>query len=417
DSDDDTPIAQSSKFRSIQSHHSQPQSQPTQPQTEPVFVITVDDPQRVGDPIRAYTMYTVHTNTTSSAFPKSSFSVLRRYSDFLWLYDTLSSNNPGIIVPPVPEKNPFGRFDDGFVQQRRRELQKCVQKIANHPVLVKDADFESFLYSDSFALDIKHRKAESAHERGGLMASIGQTLTGPRFYETDEWFDKQKTYLDGLESQLRGLVKAIDTVAKQRVELSTATGEFAAALSELAAAAQSAAQTHAALNALADVARTAEAVQSAQAQLDVGGLMSTADEYSRLVNSVRLAFAARIRTYTAWQNADADARRVRARGAGGAGYNDRNGSGFNERSGGGGGGGADRRALDAKHAFDTATRRIKAELGRFEAERVEDFKRALAALLAGMIRGQGEVIAAWERYQGLLLKPSSASSLGAGVVA
>ena len=27
----------------------------------PVFVITVDDPQRVGDPIRAYTMYTVHT--------------------------------------------------------------------------------------------------------------------------------------------------------------------------------------------------------------------------------------------------------------------------------------------------------------------------------------------------------------------
>lgn len=28
---------------------------------QPVFVITVDDPQRVGDPIRAYTMYTVHT--------------------------------------------------------------------------------------------------------------------------------------------------------------------------------------------------------------------------------------------------------------------------------------------------------------------------------------------------------------------
>ena len=28
---------------------------------QPVFVISVDDPQRVGDPIRAYTMYTVHT--------------------------------------------------------------------------------------------------------------------------------------------------------------------------------------------------------------------------------------------------------------------------------------------------------------------------------------------------------------------
>jgi sorting nexin-1/2 len=28
---------------------------------QPVFVITVDDPQKVGDPIRSFTMYTVHT--------------------------------------------------------------------------------------------------------------------------------------------------------------------------------------------------------------------------------------------------------------------------------------------------------------------------------------------------------------------
>ena len=65
-------------------------------------------------------------------------------------------------------------------------------------------------------LQIKHRKAEIAHEKGGLMASIGQSIAGPRFYETDEWFDKQKAYLDSLELQLRGLVKAIDVVAKHR---------------------------------------------------------------------------------------------------------------------------------------------------------------------------------------------------------
>lgn len=65
------------------------------------------------------------------------------------------------------------------------------------------------------------------------MASIGQTIAGPRYYETDEvtplshwttrqnltthqWFDRQKIYLDSLESQLRGLVKAIDFVTKHR---------------------------------------------------------------------------------------------------------------------------------------------------------------------------------------------------------
>lgn len=130
------------------------------------------DPQKVGDPISAHIVYTVHTRvcgialckipshcafqTTSPAFSKSSFSVLRRYSDFLWLYETLSANNPGVIVPPVPEKNPFNvsRFEADFVESRRLGLNKCVQKIANHPVLNKDGDFRFFLESDSFALDV-----------------------------------------------------------------------------------------------------------------------------------------------------------------------------------------------------------------------------------------------------------------------
>jgi len=66
------------------------------------------------------------------------------------------------------------------------------------------------------------------------MASIGQSITGPRFVETDEvlstnadafltemerlsqWFDRQKAHLEVLESQLRGLVKAIEAVSKHR---------------------------------------------------------------------------------------------------------------------------------------------------------------------------------------------------------
>jgi len=34
---------------------------------------------------------------------------------------------------------------------------------------------------------MKHRKAEQAQERGGgFIASIGQTIAGARFHETDE---------------------------------------------------------------------------------------------------------------------------------------------------------------------------------------------------------------------------------------
>lgn len=68
----------------------------------------------------------------------------------------------------------------------------------------------------AFGWQIKHKRLGNAHERSGLIASIGQTLTGQRFHETDEWFGRQKNYLDNLESQLKGSVKTIELAAKQR---------------------------------------------------------------------------------------------------------------------------------------------------------------------------------------------------------
>ncbi|KAG8220989.1 Vps5 C terminal like-domain-containing protein [Butyriboletus roseoflavus] len=412
DDDDDTPIGQTARFRNAGSPR--PSGSPAPPRRSegpipPLFVISVEDPQKVGDPIRAHTLYTVHTLTSSPLFSKATFSVLRRYSDFLWLYETLSMNNPGVVVPPTPEKNPFGRFDEQFIQQRRLALEKCIQKIANHPVLCKDPDLKFFLESDNFSLDIKHRKAEMAHEKGGLMASIGQTLTGPRFHETDEWFDKQRAYLDGLESQLRGLVKSIEIVAKQRAELASATGEFATAIAELSAS-DIGEQLQQILGTLANVEQAAAEAQNIQSQQDMMTLMSTAEEYSRLIHSVRLAFNSRVRTYTNWQNADAEVRRVRqmherARTQGRA-PTERVGHTVSLVTE------AERRALDAKREFDQCSKLIKLEMARFEQERVDDFKEALQAFLNGMISRQKELISAWENYQQMLLKRVTASTSG-----
>ncbi|KAF8555974.1 Vps5-domain-containing protein [Imleria badia] len=404
DDDDDTPIGQTARFRnagSPQLSGSPVASKRTEGPIPSLFAISVEDPQKVGDPIRAHTLYTVHTHTSSPLFSKATFSVLRRYSDFLWLYETLSMNNPGVVVPPVPEKNPFGRFDEQFVQQRRLALEKCIQKMANHPVLCKDPDLKFFLENDNFALDIKQRKAEMAHEKGGLMASIGQTLAGPRFHETDEWFDKQRAYLDGLESQLRGLVKSIEIVAKQRADLASATGEFATAVGELSAS-DLGEQLQQTLGALANVQQVAAEGQSVQSQQDMMTLMSTADEYSRLINSVRLAFNSRVRTYTSWQTADAEVRRARqiherARAQGRL-PTERVGHTINLVAE------AERRALDAKHEFDQCSKLIKSEMARFEQERIDDFKDALQAFLNGMVSRQKELISAWENYQQMLLK-------------
>ncbi|GJE91193.1 Vps5-domain-containing protein [Phanerochaete sordida] len=414
DEDDDKPILQA-RMNSLERAQragspaippSPPPLKRNDPGIAPVFTISVDDPQRVGDPIRGYTMYTVHTKTNSPMYSKSAFSVLRRYSDFLWLYETLSNNNPGVVVPPVPEKSPFNRFDTQFVQQRRLALEKCISKIANHPVLQKDPDLKLFLESDTFSLDIKHRKAEIAHEKGGVLASLGQSITGPRFHETDEWFDKQKGYLDSLEVQLRGLVKSIDLVAKQRADLAAAAGEFAQTIQDLASSDVGLGQQLAgALAGLAVVERKAQDLQEKQANEDTLTIMSTADEYARLINSVRLAFSSRIRMYYGWQMADRHVRTVkqqheanRAQGKLNSDQLSRSLALVAE---------AERRALEAKQEFDQCSRLVKSEMARFEQERIEDFKNSLEAFLSGMISKQKELIVAWETYQQTLLRKSA----------
>ena len=155
---------------------------------------------------------------------------------------------------------------------------------------------------------MKHRRPENGHERGGLIASIGQTLTGPRFHETDEWFGRQKSYLDNLESQLKGSVKAIELAAKQRAgshllplgrplflsliivhaELATVTGEFAQTISDLASS-DVGAQLSESLSGLADVERKSQELQTIQSDQDLITILAVFDEYSRLINSVRVS--------------------------------------------------------------------------------------------------------------------------------
>jgi sorting nexin-1/2 len=52
---------------------------------------------------------------------------------------------------------------------------------------------------------------------------------------------------------------------------------------------------------------------------------------------------------------------------------------------------AERRALEAKTEFEQCGRLIKAEVVRFEQERIGDFKLSLQAFLDSMVEGQKQV--------------------------
>jgi sorting nexin-1/2 len=176
---------------------------------KPHFDITVGDPHKVGDLTSSHIVYLVKTKvrgyeyryrvlrtkpaqTTSKAYRQPEFAVSRRYRDFLWLYNSLHENNPGIVVPPPPEKQAVGRFDTSFVESRRAALERMLNKTAAHPTLQHDGDLKIFLESEAFNVDVKHkeRKEPGLGESKGMFSGLGISVGGGgKFIEQDEVSD------------------------------------------------------------------------------------------------------------------------------------------------------------------------------------------------------------------------------------
>ncbi|KIR27280.1 protein transporter [Cryptococcus deuterogattii LA55] len=287
-------------------------SLPTKRPALPYFEISVSDPTRVGDPVRGYTVYTIRTRTSSPHYRQSTFSCLRRFSDFLWLFEQLSHNNPGVIVPPMPDKHSWGRFEDQFVETRRLALERCLKKITSNPILQLDPDLRLFLESDNFAYESKERKHQiavqtSSTEKGGLLAG----WTGAKFVEQDEWFNSRRAFLEALESQLKSLGKAIEISSKHRVELAVSLADYAESLTALAES-DLGASLSAALSQMSSLVARERDYAEWHAKSEVGELLNLADEYIRFIGSVRSAFAARVDSWKVWQEKDKEVARMKA---------------------------------------------------------------------------------------------------------
>ncbi|KAL2367432.1 hypothetical protein RJZ57_008221 [Blastomyces gilchristii] len=162
---------------------------PVEQAAKPSFEITVGDPHKVGDITSSHIVYQVRTKTTSKAYRQPEFTVSRRYRDFLWLYNSLHSNNPGVVVPPPPEKQAVGRFDTNFVESRRAALERMLNKIAAHHILQHDGDLKIFLESDTFNLDVKNKENREPDigQSKGMFSSLGISVGGPgKFVEHDD---------------------------------------------------------------------------------------------------------------------------------------------------------------------------------------------------------------------------------------
>ncbi|KAJ3319879.1 Vacuolar protein sorting-associated protein 5 [Boothiomyces sp. JEL0866] len=194
------------------------------------FRVNVVDPLKIGDKISGYVEYRVTTATSDPKYKNFEFSVMRRFSDFFWLYNQLISKYPGIIIPPIPEKLQLGRFQDDFIESRRYHLEKFLQKVVLHHKLQLDDSLRFFLESETFAVD---KKAFTEKNILGQDTTPLANQAFPSTPDSDKQIEDKKVVLLLLEGQLKSLSKSYDVLVKQRQDYAAAIKEMATSLSAL----------------------------------------------------------------------------------------------------------------------------------------------------------------------------------------
>ncbi|KAK5172291.1 intercellular trafficking and secretion [Saxophila tyrrhenica] len=229
---------------------------------------TVDHPQKEGEGTQnAYVSYLVTTNTDFKSFQSSHFTVRRRFTDFVFLYKTLSREYPQCAVPPIPDKHnvSYARgqsFTEEFMSRRAHSLDRFLKRLALHPVLRRAAILTIFLESSDWNATMKSRptRGMSGGSEGAssgvletwtdskrvprqrltmsgavakMMAGFLNAFTKP--HKTDKRFSDVNERAAKLDNDLGTVSKTVARVAKRESDLETDYADLAVQFQKLAA--------------------------------------------------------------------------------------------------------------------------------------------------------------------------------------
>lgn len=94
--------------------------------------------------------------------------VSRRYKHFDWLHERLTAKFTYIAIPPLPDKQIQGRYEEEFIEHRMNQLQSFVDRMCRHPVLSQSEVWKHFLTcTDEKRWKSGKRKAEKDPLVGG----------------------------------------------------------------------------------------------------------------------------------------------------------------------------------------------------------------------------------------------------------
>ncbi|KAL3993292.1 mitochondrial cardiolipin hydrolase [Sarotherodon galilaeus] len=358
--------------------------------------VAVTNPEKVGDGMNAYVAYKVSTRTSLPMFRSKVFSVRRRFSDFLGLYEKLSVKQSlhGCIIPPPPEKSVVGMtkvkvgMDDPssveFVERRRAALERYLQRVVSHPSLLQDPDVREFLERE----DLPRAVNTQALSGAGFLKMINKASDAVnkmtiKMNESDTWFEDKFQEVENEEQQLRKLHVVVDSLVNHRKELCGNTAVFAKSLAMLGNSEDNTALSRA-LSQLAEVEDKMEQLHQEEAASDFFIFAELLGDYIRLLGAVRGCFDQRMRAWQRWQEAQSTLQKKREAEAKllWANKPDKLQQAKEEITE------WEARVTQYERDFDRIGMTVRKEVLRFEKEKAKDFKSQIIKYLEAMLQSQ-----------------------------
>ncbi|EIM19421.1 hypothetical protein WALSEDRAFT_49127 [Wallemia mellicola CBS 633.66] len=175
-----------------------------------------------------FVSYTIQFNSNSSLYKSSNQEIQRRFKDFKFLHTQLSNAFQASVIPPLPDQHRLeyltgDRFSNEFIQRRRTDLERFLQRLSRHPILRKSKLLIEFFTSTEWNT-VMHKynfETQSALEPPhSILDNISDSLVNAftKVKKVDDRFLALKDNLDRLDDSLTSIEKI---VVKLRTKVSS----------------------------------------------------------------------------------------------------------------------------------------------------------------------------------------------------
>ncbi|CAF0731393.1 unnamed protein product [Didymodactylos carnosus] len=187
----------------------------------PPFTVKIEDPIRstkLGG-LKAFMEYKIQAQRSGGKL------VGRRYKQFVWLQEQLALKYRFICIPPLPGKQIAGRFEQEFVQERKRQLEVWLNRICRHPVLCASFPVKHFLTCELSEKTVKDwkvgkRKIEKDElKEAQWLACVSLNGTGQSDQQILQQIDIFAQQQSALETQLKNVIQGFTKYSERHTEV------------------------------------------------------------------------------------------------------------------------------------------------------------------------------------------------------